>query len=189
MKRIRLKLMIMMMGVLALVPELAAAQALPSFKTVSVSWYQGAPVLKQRLGPEGAKTISVYLDALNSQAESVFARVPRGKPVSGAIVVAIKPGKQARFWIVQEGESLDATLIASLQQALSKPEPATVQGGPVAIALIFDAWGGGPPITSPTSPFVVPPEWLEAQQDPRAVGPLPDGPLAVLWPDAPAAKQ
>jgi hypothetical protein len=162
----------------------AMAQALPVLSLTKLSRYQPDAVLAERLGEQSSEASAEYFSSLVDAATGVLQHSPRGaRGVSAAIVVAIKPGRQARFWIEQGEDLLDPRLVQAMIDAMSKVEPIEVHKGPIALALHVDIWGGGRAPDAAGLPIVIPKAWAATQSDPRARGPMPDGPLSVLWPD------
>ncbi len=178
-------LSICFVAVLGLIVSGAAmAQALPVLTMTKLSRYQPENVLADRLGEHSSEASATYFSSIIEAATGVLEHSPRGpRGVSAAIVVAIKPGRQARFWIEQGEDLIDPKLVQAMIDAMSKIQPIEVQKGPIALALHVDIWGGGRAPDAAGLPLVIPKAWAATQNDPRARGPLPDGPLAVLWPD------
>jgi len=156
-------------------------QARPSqgFVMTSVALYQPDAVLKERLGD--VAPLSSYLRELQSEAARVFVSVPKSSGVTGSIVVAVKPGGLSRFWLVLGSSRLPPGFEAALVARLAAVKSMSVKGGPVAVALNFDAWGGGQPILTGGEHVPIPNEWRTAMKG-KPAGVLPDAPLQVLWP-------
>ena len=150
-----------------------------SFVMTSLVLYQPDAVLKERIG--GVGSLGSYLKELRSEAGRVFASVSKADGVSGSIVVAVKPGGLSRFWLVLGSNKLPRGLETSLLDRLTAVRAVSVSGGPIAVALNFDAWGGGQPILSEGEHIPIPEEWRKAMKG-RPPGVIPDAPLQVLWP-------
>lgn len=156
-------------------PAPVAAPAPAAFAMVAVMLYQHENVAAERLG--GVDELASFLTAVE---RTVAASLPAGStPRELDVVIAIKPGRKARYWFVQvpEGDAIPAQLERDLQ-ALDVPQ---VVGGPVALALIGSV-SGAPASSKPGSP-PMPQQWRDAAA--KSVGPaaLPESVLATLWPD------
>lgn len=148
------------------------------FSMDAIILYQEEKILKERLATD-ASLLAEYALRIEAEAREVFAKEEPQKGVSGAIVIAIKPGKLSRLWLVSGENAFPETLKETLLKKLSVIEAIPVKKGPIAIGLEFAAWGGGTPLQE-THP--IPKEWKEATQN-QPDGVVPDAPLAVLWPD------
>lgn len=99
--------------------------------------------------------------------------------VGGYVVVAVKPGGQARLWLDFD-TLLDTRLRQALLQAAQTPTVFEVREGPVVFALRVSLFNGkGPKRLVP-----LPHEWRGVSSDgtPLEVGAL----VARIWPDEPA---
>ena len=140
--------------------------------------YQPDKILKERLATD-ASLLADYALRVEAEANKVLAMEEPQKGVSGAIVIAIKPGEQSRIWLVLGENTFPETLKETLLEKLSAIEAIPVKKGPIAIGLKFDAWGGGKPLEES---HPIPNEWKEAVKN-ESAHIFPDTPLAVLWPD------
>jgi hypothetical protein len=70
-------------------------------------------------------------------------------------------------------------LAAQIQSAAQAVPPPVVQNGPVAFAMIFNAWGGGAPIADARHPVPMPQAWTQGAPGPELV---PDGVFTRIWP-------
>jgi hypothetical protein len=145
------------------------------FAVTSIALYQPDSVLRERVGTD-AREFAKYLKALEAAAEVAFASLSNADGVTGSIVVALKPGGLARFWLVLGSNRLPQGLQETLLEGLASIPPLSVANGPVAAALNFNAWGGGRPILAAGELVPIPEEWRSA------VGVLPDAPLKIVWP-------
>jgi hypothetical protein len=150
------------------------------FSVTSIALYQPDDVLRDRVGTD-ARDFARYLKALEAAAESSFASLSNADGVTGSIVVALKPGGLARFWLVLGDNKLPLGLRETLLEGLASITPISVTNGPVAAALNFDAWGGGQPILGPGEVIPIPEEWRNALVG-SPPGVLPDAPLKAIWP-------
>lgn len=166
---------------LALAAGSADAQRVPVYVMTGVSFYQPKTELRERLGDSSAPFVD-YVDQIDARLRQVFAEQPRDQGVSGAVVVALKPGRRARYWLAFGNRGVDTQLQSRILAVMEGIVPLAVQDT-VAMAVHFDAWGGGAPVSSPQSPYVMPPEWEQALKT-AGGGRLPDAVLSVLWPDA-----
>jgi hypothetical protein len=156
----------------------AAAAAELAYRPTALSLYQPEAVLKARVDN---RLLAGYVHEVSGAARAVFSSAPRGPGVTGAIVVAVKPGGGSRVWLVLGDNTLATATAEALVRRAGALAPLAVQNGPVAFALNFEAWGGGKPITTAQQPRPVPEDWARAIAGvPDAV--LPDAALAKLWP-------
>lgn len=177
----RMRMLRLLIGLLLVLPLGGLAQEQPAFLVTRVGSYHDDGVLAQRVGADGAAELTRYVDAIvRSIGDHVVAR-PRARGLSVALVVAIRPGRQSRAWLVTAGDPLPDGLEAEfIARALAVPPPA-LSAGPVAFYLVCELWGGGRPVISDSDPYPVPAEWLEALRR-SGGGRLPDTPLERLWP-------
>jgi hypothetical protein len=166
-------------AVSGLLPGKLAAQALPPFTMTSLALYQPEEMLPIRFGGD-VGPLADYVEALVAAADRTFAGAKRGTGVSGALVVALRPGRRSKVWLALGDNRLDDELRRALIAALEAVPPVEVHGGPFAFNLNFEAWGGGTPATSPESPLAIAPEWRGV----KVSGVMPDAVLDVLWPDS-----
>src|SRR3970040_1532625 len=95
------------------------------FAVSSIVLYQPDSVLNERL-PSGVDAFATFLKEVGSVAVRVF---PSNQPPHEFdIVVAIKPGRLARFWFVTSAPP-NPSLEESLRSELSKLTVPVVQGG------------------------------------------------------------
>jgi hypothetical protein len=144
------------------------------FRQVSVLFYQPDAVLKARLGPDAK--LDGYIRHVDRAAASALAKAT-APGFKAALVIAVKPGGTSRAWLVSTGKIAPA-LRDDLTLAAEAVTPPAVQGGPVAFAIIFDAFGGGgKPVVDAAHPIPIPPEWRgKISQSPLPQGP---GPAAL----------
>ncbi len=148
------------------------------FQMQSIVLYQPNSVLVARLG--NAAPLAAYIGQVEASVSAVIAAAPPQPGVTAAIVIGVKPGGQSRAWIVQPGDSLSPALVSQIESAAEGVLPVPVNGGPIAFAMIFNAWGCGPPITNATHQVPMPKEWLSGA--PTAPETVPDGVFARIWP-------
>jgi hypothetical protein len=148
------------------------------YQQKSVVLYQPDDVLLARLGMDGQNSVPAYIGRINTVLTGVFSKAPAQSGVTAAIVLGVKPGGAVRAWIVAPPGAFSDDFTAQLQAAAQAVPPLPVQNGPVALALIFNAWGGGPPLPSGTNP-PTPKEWMAGAKGAEAV---PDGVFARIWP-------
>jgi hypothetical protein len=156
--------------------DVGVATAAEPFAVKKLVLYQPNEVLVARLGSD-AGPLGGYIKQIEIRESTVFANAGQHPGTSGAIVVAVRPGKQSRAWIVLGSNSIPAALVSQIKAEAEAVLPVSVQRGPVAFAILFDAWGGGQPVTDAAHPIPVPPEWRGSVPEM-----LPDGPLSRVWP-------
>lgn len=164
-----------------LVAPWAAAQDQPPFLVTAMGSYQEESVMQRRIGPEGAQALADYVDAVVRALGDHVVALPRARGASVAMVIAVKPGRQSRAWLVHVEAAVSAELEAALIQRALSVQPVAVDGGPIALYLLADLWGGGAPVVSETDPYPLPMEWLDAIRK-SGGGRLPEAALDVLWP-------
>jgi hypothetical protein len=76
--------------------------------------------------------------------------------------------------------ALSPAQITRIEAVADAVPPVAVQQGPIAFAILFSVWGGGPPITDARHPVPMPPEWFTGAPP----GPIlvPDGVFARIRP-------
>jgi len=169
------KLALVAAAVASLNPDAASAAA--PFVVSGLVLYQPNNMLAFRIRND-ARAFANYLGQVEARETALFAQAGPHRGVSGAIVIAIKPGGQSRAWLVLgPNVQLDPTPAHIKAEAEAVP-PLPVQAGPIAVAILFKAWGGGLPVTDAAHPAPIPLEWAGA----AAPEMVPDGPLARIWP-------
>ncbi len=164
-----------------LVSPLTLAQAQPPFLVTAMGSYQEESVVQQRLGADGAQALADYLDAVVRALGSYVSAVPRSEGANLAVVIAIRPERRSRAWLVHQPGAIAPAFAAELVQRVLSVPPIAVADGPVAIYIVADLWGGGPPVISENDPLPVPIEWLDALRR-AGGGRLPETALEALWP-------
>jgi hypothetical protein len=163
-----------------LVSASSLAQAAQGFEMSNVVLYQPDDVLRSRLGGDVPSLVD-YISRVNTAAAGEFSQHTDAPGTSGAIVVAVKPNGSSRVWLELGENKLPEGLAIRLKSQLERLSPMKVHAGPVAFAIIFQAWGGGTPITTPEQPAPFPVEWREAVVGPEP-GVVPDTILEAIWP-------
>ncbi len=148
----------------------------PSFKIVSIALYQTDQDLLER--GASAEALDRYIKKIDAAASAVLNRdlVPQG--VSGALVLGIKPGAKSRLWIVLGDDRRKSVLMILLKAEIEAIAAPSVKQ-PIALAIHFDAWGGGHRVAV----GAVPSEWAEASRKAGRALAVPDEIFASLWPD------
>ena len=150
------------------------------YRPVGLKLYQSDEVVRDRV-PGGPMKLGGYVHGLSHALREVLSARAAGAGFAGAAVVIVEPGQQARCWLVTS-VGLPADLRSALLQALDKVPAPTVQNGPLALAMKFEAWGGA---ATPGETLPTPAEWLAVLGGP-AQSPLADAQLDRLW-NAPRA--
>jgi len=152
-----------------------------NFNIVSVVLVQPDDILKARLG--NADSLANYAKQIEGQASIAFNTINSLKPTTGAIVVAIKPGKLAKFWLASSEYKIPKTIQDDFQKRFKSLRPATVREGPVLFAMNFTVNGGGRPVnTMEGTPIPMPDEWKHALKHINTPLLIPDGVLKYVWP-------
>lgn len=174
------------LAILVLVSCGAAYAGAPvSVKIESITLPQPDNVLAERL-PGGAAELAEYIKQIEAALTASLQLPGDLKPATGAIVVAVKPNYRAKSWLMWGEPSLPKGISEAFQDRFNKIRPATVQNGPVAFAILFSVNGGGTPLVTDENPMPLPPEWAEVAKKAKETLLMPDGFLAVVWPDEPA---
>jgi hypothetical protein len=121
----------------------ATAKDVPSaFEMGSVALFTAEPDLAKRTG--GSPTeLGDYILRLKVAGTAFVADQATPLRISGAYLVAVKPGKRSRVWVhITSGRPSDDVL-KSLTAALQSVEPPTVVGGSVAFGVGFRTWPKG----------------------------------------------
>jgi len=154
-------------GIVGLAVMVGAAPALAHgkkhaskvFKVDSVVMYQPESVARDRVGDAGA--LKDYEGRLERDLRVSLAAGPRGKGFSAALVVAVRPGAGAHVWLVSKA-AVPADLAGRLTAAAQGEPAVDVRGGPIAFAVVFDAFGGGgPKVVDKQHPLPIPEAWTE----------------------------
>lgn len=124
----------------------------PAWTMHSIALYLPGEAIEPRV-PAGV--LAGYVEALKERATIEFSAHSHAG-VSGVIVVMIKPGQEARSWIVT-GTPIATEILAPIEQGLEAVVPPDVSGGPVVFGLVFSAWGGGE--LPPGMPMPIPESW------------------------------
>jgi hypothetical protein len=154
--------------------------AAEGFETENLVLYQPDDVLKQRL--PSVNDLGDYFKKIEAECKSFLAK--ETQPSRLVVVVAVKPGKQSKFWFIPSATK--GSHLAELEKKLEAVPAIDVYGGPFAFAVCGKIAGGdpvakegkdeGPPI---------PQEWKDSVKDAKESVRVPDGFLAKLWPDPP----
>jgi hypothetical protein len=139
----------------------------------SIALYQPDEVLKSRLvsPDELAEYVRLLVAAAAQTAKT-------STPAQLDIVMAVKPGRRARAWLVSANGVQDP---GSLKQALEAIRSIEVRGGPVAFAMRGTTGGAESMVGDGAAP-PMPQEWKDAASGKKDVL-VPDGILEAVWPD------
>ena len=145
------------------------------YRPVGLKLYQADEIVRDRV-PGGPIKLGGYVHGLSHVLRDGLSARPAGAGFAGAVVVIVRPGQQSHCWLLTSIE-LPADLRSALLQALDKVPAPSVQNGPLALAMKFEAWGG-----AGTQPELLPTpaEWASVLGGP-AQAPLQDADLDKLW--------
>lgn len=154
-----------------------AADGAKGFQTVGVQLYLPNDAMQKRV--PNVQALATFIKAVQQICTEHFASSEIADSL--AIVVAIKPGNQARYWFVSSRYTPDGDF-DTLRAKLAKIPAPTVVGGPVTFAIQSSIAGGAPKTLSKELP--IPKEWKVAAQATNSKEPLrvPDGFLKLVWP-------
>jgi len=125
----------------------------PAWTMHSTTLYLPAPIIEQRVP---ATVLGGYIQDMRTRASVEFSGLPAQRGVSGAVVVMVQPGRQARVWLAT-GAPMPTETRSAIEKALAEVAPPEVVGGPVVFGLLFSAWGGGAPPEG--MPMPIPATW------------------------------
>lgn len=101
--------------------------------------------------------LAAYIERLKVEAADAFANQTATAGVTGTIIFIVQSDGQSRVWIVSGEPALDAAVSNIIAARLANVPTPRVSGGPVAVGLNFDAWGGGAPPSG--MPMPIPESW------------------------------
>jgi hypothetical protein len=171
---------LLLLALILLTGPIQPAQA-ASFKMDTVVMPQPDETLKIRL--TGAKELAAYVERIDAAAKESFRLDDKLQPTTGALVVAVKPGYQARFWLMSTEYFIPQAILDDFKIRFEKIRPVAVQIGPIAFAIRFEINGGGKPFGREDSPMPIPAEWRKAAESATVPLLIPDGFLPLVWPD------
>ena len=145
------------------------------YRPVGLKLYQADDVVRDRV-PGGPIKLGGYVHGLSHVLRDGLSARPAGAGFAGAVVVIVQPGQQSRCWLVTSTE-LPTDLRGALIQALDKVPAPTVQNGPLALAMKFEAWDGA---GAQSEALPTPAEWVPVLGG-TAKAPLQDADLDKLW--------
>jgi hypothetical protein len=148
----------------------AVAEPAPHVKTEAIVMLQNDAVLMRRV--HSAEEAGLFLKGVRQEFDRAYADIDTSETISA--VVAVKPGRKARLWVVSSLKNPpDRTELMARFNALSVPE---VREGPVAFVIRLTV-GGAAMERIP----LLPPEWTAAFGGRPAV--MPDAITTYLWSD------
>ncbi|MGO9171019.1 MAG: hypothetical protein ACLP7P_03515 [Rhodomicrobium sp.] len=151
-------------------PPQRAQQPAPHVKTEAIIMLQNDAMLGRRVASNAE--MGLYLKAVREAFAQAYEKIDTPETISA--VVAVKPGRKARLWIVSSLQTPpDRTALMARFAALPVPE---VREGPVAFAIRFTIAGA-----KPEKIPVVPPEWNAAFGGKPAI--MPDAITTYIWKD------
>jgi TonB family protein len=150
------------------------------FETSNIALYQKSTTVAQRV--PSAEELAAYIKKLQSALGDYFA--DSTTPATFQAVVAVRPGKRVRVWLISSLPSKKADPFDALRAKLEAIVPMDVQGGPIAFA-ICGKLAGDHSRSSHNDADAQPPipqEWQDAAKN------LPDklrvdDYLDAVWPD------
>jgi len=163
------------------VPGWVAGEPAKGFETENVVLYQPESVLSERV--PSVEELAGYIKRLQGVCAEFFADA--ATPETLHIVVALKPGRQSRVWFVSSSPSPSGVNRESLRLRLEAVTPIEVQHGPVAFAISARIAGGNGNVPSGEGAYQppIPKEWQDAAKGHGEALAIPDGFLALVWPD------
>jgi hypothetical protein len=138
----------------------APAPVEPAFRLKAVILgYQPDAVLADRLAGQ-KPAFDAYVSRIETRLATTLAAHPTPK-FSAALVIALKPDGDAHAWLVSRS-SIPANLATALTMDATTETPFAVQGGRMAFAIVFNAYGGGKSVTDKSHPIPIPPAWHQS---------------------------
>lgn len=158
-----------------LAPAARAAQAAPMaapLTNFNVVLLQPSDVLEQRVASVDA--MAEYIRQVEAAARDAVVASGAQQAVGGFIVVAVRPGQQAKVWLDFDA-LIDLEMKRQLVERVGAVKPFEAKDGPVVFALKVATWAGKPSKRSLPAPI----EWKRANEggQPREVGEL----VERLW--------
>ena len=154
----------------------SSTTSIPAFDIAQNMLYQPDPELKERVPDIGA--FADFLKWIESEGAKYWSEVPLGTGQALTIFVALKPGRQARFWLESSPGGLGTSALAPFADRLGRLPVPAVRVGPVAFAMHATLWGGLP---GGGGWAFIPTEWQTQCAGQELV--VPDGVLGIVWPD------
>jgi len=165
---------------------LGAADKPHGYQLSQLSLYQPTEVVQERM-PD-VKQISGYAKKLDEVCAEYFAKTET--PETLQLVVALKPGKRSRVWLISSVLPADNKSRVDLVKKLEAVDPPDPHGGSFVFSLTGEIAGGDGKKPDGKSP-PIPQEWEDAAKTLTPPIAMPDGFLSVVWPDEtpPVAKR
>ena len=153
----------------------APAHAVQPLVQHDVVLLQKGEIIEQRVAG-GADAMAAYLKTLGDAEIETMRAHPTQIPSAGFIVVAVRPGNQARTWFDFKPALADATM-AALAHTVETTPTMPVKSGQIVFALRVSVWSDKPP----TAYAPAPQSWKDATKDMK---PKPDIDTLVdmVWP-------
>lgn len=166
---------------LAMALESAAFPA-EGFEPENLVLYQVDEVLRQRV--PSVNDLGSYYKKIVAECQSFLAKSTT--PANLVVVLAAKPGGQCRFWFIPNGAQNKELNLPGLQKRLEAIPALEVYGGPFAMAIRGKIAGGLPASKEEANAGMpIPQEWKDAIKDTKERVVVPEGILAIVWPDPP----
>jgi hypothetical protein len=164
-----------------LLPDSALTAGSVSVKMETIVFCQPDSDLKPRLS--SVDDLAKYMKQIEEAAMESLRNAAELKPTNGAVVVAVRPGRKARAWLMSSEYDFPQKVSEDFQTRFGKIRPLSVKFGPVAFALLFSVNGGGKPLVSRDRMMPMPREWQNASKNATRPLLVPDDILAIIWPD------
>jgi hypothetical protein len=160
-------------------PLAFALDTLEGCESYHVVLYQPEEVVQARVGT--VADLTNYIEQLRAVCSEFFATTRTPETLN--IVVAVRPGKRARIWLMSSTQSVPDAQREPLRKDLEAIPPCEVHNGPLVFAISAKLTGGAG--QSPRRDEVpIPKEWQEAiTATGRQKASVPDGVLDLIWPD------
>jgi hypothetical protein len=173
-----LRVLLFVVALFLIAPTMRAADAPPGFRTMGIQLYLPNEAMQERV-PD-VSDLGNFIKAMQKVCTEHYTATRTAEAL--AIVAAVKPSKQTRFWFISSRNTPDKDFDA-LRAKLAVIPPPKVVAGPVAFVLQSSIAGGAPEKPSQAPP--IPQEWMDAAKAAKSEGPLmvPDGFLKLVWPD------
>ena len=148
------------------------------FQMSSVTLYQPNEVLQARV-PD-TRALAAYIQSVTTVCQEHFAEARTPELLD--VVVAIKPGRRARAWLVSATRTESEAALDALRRQIEAIRPTDVREGPVAFAIIGSIAGASrPPFDAAGYEPPMPREWRDAPTT-GSEDVVPDDILRVIWP-------
>lgn len=158
----------------------SSAVGLAGFETLNIALYQPDSVLEARVS--STNELAAYIKRVQATCQGYFGNA--SPPEVLDVVIAIKPARRSRVWLVSPTRAVDDESLGRLRKQIESIPPIELRGGPIAFAIMASIGGASRNLEGPTGYRPpLPKEWTDATLPSRERAVVPDDVLRVIWPD------